>query len=353
MTEEMKTEPIQEVQEAQEATKIEEDKETQKSIESSEPSETLTQNESSETASISEIQETMEDYKDELEASYKEIHEGDILTGTVIDVSETSITLDLKYYTDGIIYAEHLSNDPNFKIMQEIHIGDEITATVIRRDDGEGHIVLSKKEANDLLAWDKLREYQSNRTILPVKIGGIVNKGVIAYVEGIRGFIPASKLDVTFVEDTEQWLNKTVDVIVITVNEEQKKLVLSAKEPALEKLAAETSKKVAKVAVGSVMNGTVDSIQSYGAFIELENGLSGLLHISQISEKHIKHPSVVLKKGQTVKVKIISTDNGKIGLSMKALANVAEPSEEVLDYELPKGESIGTSLGSLLKGLKL
>lgn len=320
MTEEIKTNPTQETTKAEENTKV---------------------------------QETMEDYKEELEASYKKIQEGDILTGTVIDISETSVTLDLKYYTEGIIYAENLSNDPNFKITQEIHMGDEITATVIRRDDGEGHIVLSKKEANDILAWDKLREYQSNRTILSVKIGGIVNKGVITYVEGIRGFIPASKLDINFVEDTEQWLNKTVDVIVITVNKEEKKLVLSAKEPALEKLAAETSKKVAKVAVGSVMSGTVDSIQSYGAFIELENGLSGLLHISQISEKHIKHPSVVLKEGQTVKVKIISTDNGKIGLSMKALANVADPSEEVLDYELPKGESIGTSLGSLLKGLKL
>ncbi len=300
-----------------------------------------------------EIQETMDDYQDELEASCRPIREGDILTGTVIAVSEANITLDLKYYTDGIIHAEDLSSDPNFKILQDIHIGDEITATVIRRDDGEGHIVLSKKEANDLLAWDKLREYQSNRTVLSVKIGGIVNKGVITYVEGIRGFIPASKLDVNFVEDTEQWLNKTVDAIVITVKEEEKKLVLSAKEPAMEKLAAETNKKIAKVAVGSVMNGTVESIQSYGAFIELENGLSGLLHISQISEKRISHPSAVLKQGQTVKVKIISTENGKIGLSIKALADVSEPSEEILDYELPKGESIGTSLGSLLKGLKL
>lgn len=302
---------------------------------------------------IPEPSESMDDYKEELEASLRIIQEGDILTGTVIGISEENVTLDLKYYTDGIIYAENLSNDPNFKITDEIHIGDEITATVIRRDDGEGHIVLSKKEANDLLAWDKLREYQKNRTVLPVKIGGIVNKGVITYIEGIRGFIPASKLDVNFVENTEEWLNRTVDAVIITVNEEEKKLVLSAKEPALEKLAAETSKKVAKVAVGSVMEGTVESLQTYGAFIELENGLSGLLHISQISEKRIKHPGAVLKEGQKVTVKIISTDNGKIGLSMKALADVADPSVEVVDYELPKEESIGTSLGALLKGLKL
>lgn len=331
MTEAIKTQSIQETQETSKQEEYEE----------------------KEASPIQEVQETMEDYKEELEASYKNIREGDILTGTVIHVTETNVTLDLKYYTEGIIDAEHLSNNPDFKIMQEIHIGDEITATVIRRDDGEGHIVLSKKAANDILAWDKLYEYQTNRTILPVKISGIVNKGVIAYLEGIRGFIPASKLDVAFVEDTEAWLNKTVDVIVITVNKEEKKLVLSAKEPALEKLSAETNKKIANVTVGSVMNGIVDSIQSYGAFIELENGLSGLLHISQISEKYIKHPSAVLKEGQTVTVKIIYTDKGKIALSMKALANVAEPSKEVLDYELPKEVSIGTSLGSLLKGLKL
>jgi len=297
--------------------------------------------------------ESMDDYKEELEASYRKIKEGDILTGTVIDVSEAGVTLDLKTYTDGFISAENLSNEPGFKIMEEIHKGDEITATVIRLDDGEGHIQLSKKEANDLLAWDKLQNYLENRTVLQVKIGGVVNKGVVTYVEGIRGFIPASKLDVNYVEDTEKWLNKTVDAIVITVNKENKKLVLSAKEPALEKLAAETSKKVAKVAVGSVMEGTVDSLQPYGAFVELENGLSGLIHVSQISEKRIKHPGAVLKVGQKVKVKIISTDKGKIALSIKALSDVTEKSEEAINYDFPKGESIGTSLGSLLKGLKL
>lgn len=297
--------------------------------------------------------ETMEDYKDELEASFKRIREGDILTGTVISVSETEVTLDLKYYTDGIITAENLSNDPNFSLLRDVHIGDEISATVIRRDDGEGHIVLSKKEANDILAWEKLKEYLENRTVLQVKIGGIVNKGVIAYVEGIRGFIPASKLDVSYVENTEEWLGKTIDAIVITADDEGKRLVLSGKEPALEKLAAENKKKVAAIMPGSVLEGTVESIKPYGAFVALENGVSGLLHISQISEKRIKSPSAVLTEGQKITVKIISTEGGKISLSMKALSNVAESSTENIDYELPKSEEVGTGLGALLKNLKL
>lgn len=209
------------------------------------------------------------------------------------------------------------------------------------------------KDDPELQAWNTLREYLENRTVLQVKIGGIVNKGVVVYVEGIRGFIPASKLATSYVENTEEWLNKTVDAIVITADEEEKRLVLSAKEPAMEKLAQEKQKKVASIAVGSVVEGVVESIQPYGAFVALDNGVSGLLHISQISEKRIKSPSAVLSVGQKVTVKIISTENGKVSLSMKALLNVAEAADEELDYELPQSEEVGTGLGALLKNIKL
>lgn len=300
--------------------------------------------------------ETMDDYKMELEASFKQIKEGDILTGTIIAISEKDVTLDLKYYTEGIITVENLSNDPDFNPKTELHIGDEITATVIAKDDGEGHILLSKKEANDILAWDKLQEYLEKETVLSVKIGGVVNKGVVAYVEGIRAFIPASKLDISYVENTEEWLNKTVEAIVITADKENKKLVLSAKEPALAKLSAENKKKVSNIVVGSVVEGVVESIKPYGAFVTLENGLSGLLHISQISEKRIKNPSSVLNEGQKVTVQIISAEDGKIGLSMKSLNKQEEQemnNSGTANYDLPKTEEIGTGLGELLKKLKL
>ncbi len=209
------------------------------------------------------------------------------------------------------------------------------------------------KDDPELQAWNTMREYLENKTVLQVKIGGIVNKGVIVYVEGIRGFIPASRLAASYVENTEEWLNKTVDAIVITADEEEKRLVLSAKEPAMEKLAQENQKKVAAITVGSVAEGVVESIQPYGAFVALDNGVTGLLHISQISEKRIKSPSAVLSVGQRVTVKIISTDNGKVSLSMKALLDVAEAAEEEPDYELPQSEEVGTGLGALLKNIKL
>ena len=308
-----------------------------------------------ETAEAPEHVETMEDYKEELEASFKQIHEGDILTGTVIGVSESAITLDLKYYTDGIIRLEDFTNDPNFNLAEDIHVGDEISATVIRRDDGEGHILLSAKEANEVLAWDKLRKYKEEGTNLKVKIAGIVKSGVVAYLEGIRGFIPASKLDLNYVEEDalNDWLGKEIEVRVITADEDDDHLVLSAREILREKAAEERKAKISNVEIGLVTEGTVESIQPYGAFIDLGNGLSGLVHVSQICEKRIKTPAAVLKVGDKVKVKVINVKDGKLSLSMKALNDVAAEEIQEETIELPESEAVTTSLGSLFDNIKL
>lgn len=298
-------------------------------------------------------EETMADYAAELEASFKEINEGDILKGTVIDVSETEVTLDLKYYTDGIIRLEDFSEEPGFSLKDAVAVGDEISATVIRKDDGNGHILLSKKEANDELAWDKLQEMMENETILTVKVSGVVNAGVVAYVEGIRGFIPASKLSLNYVEDLNSYLFKELRVRIITVDAEKKKLVLSAKEILREEEAEERNSKIASIPVGLVTEGTVETLQPYGAFIDLGNGLSGLVHISQISTKRIKHPAAVLHEGDKVKVKVIDTKDGKISLSMKALEDVMAEEIEEESYELPTSEAATTSLGSLFANIKL
>lgn len=296
---------------------------------------------------------TMEDYATELEASFRKVQEGDVLTGTVIGVSETEVTLDLKYYTEGIIRLEDYSEDPAFSIKEDVKIGEEITATVLRPDDGQGHILLSRKAAADEMAWKKVAEYLENETVLDVKVGGVVNAGVIAYVEGLRGFIPASKLSLSYVENLEDFLNKEIQVRVITVDPEKKKLVLSAKEILREKAAEARKAKISNVEVGLVTEGKVESIQPYGAFIDLGDGLSGLVHVSQISEKRIKTPDVVLKVGDTVKVKVIAIKDGKLSLSMKALNDVA--AEEIREEKvvLPKTEELTTSLGDLFKNIKL
>ncbi len=297
--------------------------------------------------------ETMDDYADELEASFKKIREGDILTGTVIGVSEAEITLDLKYYTDGIIKLEDYTSDPSFNPKEDIHVGDEITATVIRRDDGEGHILLSAREANEVLAWDKLKKYLEEKTVLTVKVGGVVKSGVVAYVEGIRGFIPASKLSLHYVENLEEWLGREIQVQVITADEENKRLVLSAREILREKEDEERKARISNVEVGLVTEGTVESVQSYGAFIDLGGGLSGLVHVSQISDKRVKNPASVLKVGDKVKVKVIAVKDGKLSLSMKALQDVAAEEIQEETYDLPQSDGLTTSLGSLFAKLKL
>lgn len=301
------------------------------------------------------MEETMKDYEKELEASFRKIREGDVISGTVIDVNEEEVTLDLKYYTQGIIKAEDMSNDPAFSLLNDVKAGDVIEATVIRMDDGQGNILLSKKEANEVLSWDVLEQMKEEKTDVTVKVSEAVNGGAVAYVEGIRGFIPASQLDLNYVEEPADYIGKTLKVRVITVDQEREKLVLSAKEILKEQQKEEHDHKVAMIVPGTILEGTVESLQTYGAFIDLKDGLSGLVHISQICQKRIKKPSEVLKVGDKVKVKVLNTNDGKISLSIKAVAEEQEASE-VEDFDTASfscNESVGTSLGDLFAKLKL
>ena len=299
------------------------------------------------------MSETMKDYEKELEASYKKIAEGDILTGTVIGTTEEEVILDLKSYAEGIIKAEDYSREPGFSVREQVHAGDEVTATVIREDDGNGNILMSKVEADDVLAWDKLKDLQENETVLDVVIEGIVKSGVIAYVEGVRGFIPVSRLSLSYVEELEDYLNKNIRVQVLEVDKDKKKLILSARELLLEKEKEEQRKKISNLETGLVTEGTVETLQPYGAFVNLGNGLSGLVHISQISQKRIKKPSEVLSVGDKVKVQITAIKDGKISLSMKALEDVTAKEIEEEVFELPETEEATTSLGSLFANIKL
>lgn len=298
--------------------------------------------------------ETMKDYEKELNESMKKIEEGDILTGTVVSVDEKEVILDLKYYAEGVIPAEDYTREPGFNLKEEVHPGDEVSATVVRKDDGNGNILLSRVEAADVLAWEKIREYKESGEALDVTVKGITNAGVIAYVEGVRGFIPASRLSLGYVEDTEEYLNRQIRVQVIECDKDSKKLILSARELLREQAEEERKKKISNVQVGLVTEGTVESLQPYGAFVDLGNGLSGLVHISQICEKRIKKPSEVLSVGDRVKVKVTAVKDGKLSLSIKEASDMmAKDIEEEVYEVLDAGEEATTSLGSLFAGIKL
>ena len=298
--------------------------------------------------------ETMADFEDEINASFRSFKEGEKVTGTVVSVEEEEVIVDLQSFSQGVIPAGEYSDDPAFHAMDEIRTGDPITAVVLDSDDGQGRVLLSLKEAKADESWQKMVQALEERTIFTVKVLTSVNAGVVAFLEGIRGFIPASQLALDYVEDVDRFIGETLEVVVITADPENKKLVLSAKEVAKEKAAKVHENKLNALQKGFVTEGVIDRIESYGCFVNIGDGLTGLVHISQICNKFLRSPNEVVKLGQTVKVKVLAVEDGKIRLSMKEAEDIApevEAEEEVsMEYH---DEEATTSLAGLLAGIKL
>lgn len=209
----------------------------------------------------------------------------------------------------------------------------------------------AEQEGPNAEAWAELVQMKMDKTVNKVKIKEAVKAGLVAYIGDIQGFIPASQISTEYVEKLEEWVGKYLEVVPITVEPENKKLVLSGKVLMKERQQAEREEKMASCKEGDIVEGVVDSLKDYGAFVNLTNGLTGLLHISQISNQRIKHPGVVLKEGQNVTAKIIGLKDGKISLSMRVLEEQEEQQEVAFDYK--ETADATTGLGSLLQGLKL
>ena len=203
--------------------------------------------------------------------------------------------------------------------------------------------------------WDKLAEYLKDKTNIKVKIEEAVKGGVTTHIEGMRAFIPASKLSLGYVEDKElaSYVGREMEVRVITAERKGEKLVCSARDILRDRERDEAKKRIASMQVGTILDGKVESIVDFGAFIDLGDGLSGLLHVSQISQKRVENPASVLKKGQEVKVKVIAIKDGKLSLSIKALeekvAGEAGAESDDLPREYKSEGSVGTSLADLIK----
>lgn len=299
--------------------------------------------------------ETMADFEKELTSSFRVIKAGEMVKGMIVDIDDEAVTLDLGYYAPGVIPLSELSDDPDFSAMKELKIGDTIEAVVTDTDDGKGNVELSLKEAVQGAAWQKLKELLEQQTIVSVRIKECVNAGVIAYLEGIRAFIPASQLALSFVEDTQAYIGKQLEVRVITVDEQAGKLVLSAKTVLKEKEEEHSRKKMSMLVPGSVFEGTVESLMPYGAFVQMDNGLTGLVHISKICMKRISKPSEVLSVGQRVKVKVLEVKDGRIRLSIRDVemntSDIVTDVVEEFDYKCE--ETPNNPFGALLAGIKL
>ncbi len=225
---------------------------------------------------------------------------------------------------------------------------------------------------NDDPVWDKFEQMLADKTIFEVKIDSAVKGGVVAFVDDVRAFIPASKLAAGYVENLEEYKGKTIEAIVITADRENKKLVLSGRDAARMRRDEQRAAAQAKIELDAVLEGKVESLKDYGAFVDLGDGVSGLVHVSQISYKRVEKPADVLKEGDTVKVKVIGIKDGKISLSMKALEEAPKraPREDRPErsdrpergerrgrreekQEYTEKEKATTSMADLLAGIKL
>ena len=188
-----------------------------------------------------------------------------------------------------------------------------------------------------------------------VPIDESVKAGVVTSVKGVRAFIPASQLSTSYVEDTNEWIGKEIDVVIITADREKQRLVLSGREAAKIKRGQEKKARIEALKIGTVLEGKVETIKPYGAFVDLGNGISGLVHISQMSTKRVATPEEVCKEGDVVKVKITKVKDGKVSLSMKALEEAPAPTEDDIPElsQVVSHEKATTSLGDLLKNIKL
>ena len=300
---------------------------------------------------------TMED----VESTLVQLRPGQVVTGTVVQITEDEVCVNVGYKSDGIVKKSDLSST-------DVKIGDEIEAEVVKVNDGEGNVLLSQKNIINRKAWEDIVAKQEAGEFVDGVGKEAVKGGVVTFIDGIRAFIPASKLALDYVEDLSTFVGQTIPARIIQAEREGRKLILSSRDVLRDRRAEAKAARVAAIQEGAVLDGKVDSLQSYGAFVSLGDGIDGLVHISQITNtKRLKHPKEMLNVGDEVKVKVIGVKDGKISLSMKALEEVpedAKPAARERDrdrdhrereekIEIPKSEKLTTNLGDLLKGIKL
>ncbi|NLL05062.1 MAG: bifunctional 4-hydroxy-3-methylbut-2-enyl diphosphate reductase/30S ribosomal protein S1 [Clostridiaceae bacterium] len=257
-------------------------------------------------------------FADAFEKSMVTLRDGDIVTGKVIGYNSDEIFVDLGYKSDGIIPLEEYTDEPDFKISDEVKVGDKIEVYVKRVNDGEGNVLLSKKHLDAIKSWDEVIKAYEDKTSVRAIVVEVVNGGVIASAKGVRIFIPASQISDKFVKDLHEFLKKPINIRIIEYNDKKRKLVGSARVILEEEKEKKSKEFWNDVEVGKVYNGVVKSLTDFGAFVDI-GGVDGLIHISELSWSRIKHPSEIVKVGDKVEVSILDLkkDKGKISLGYR------------------------------------
>ena len=253
-----------------------------------------------------------------IEASLRDFKDGDIVEGTIVKIDRDEVLLDIGYKSEGVIPAKELSIRHDVDPNEVVHVGDKIEALVLQKEDKEGRLILSKKRAQYERAWGRIEEVMRSGSTIRGPVIEVVKGGLIVDI-GLRGFLPASLVDLRRVRDLHPYVGQEIEAKIIELDRNRNNVVLS-RRAFLEESQSEGRKKfLESLQKGERRKGTVSSIVNFGAFIDL-GGVDGLVHVSELSWKHVDHPSEVVQVGQEVEVDVLDVDleRERVSLSLKA-----------------------------------
>jgi len=261
---------------------------------------------------------TAEDFLAAVDATIKYFNDGDIVGGTVVKVDHDEVLLDIGYKTEGVIPSRELSIKHDVNPDEVVEVGDEVDALVLTKEDKEGRLILSKKRAQYERAWGAIEELQAKEEPVTGTVIEVVKGGLILDI-GLRGFLPASLVEMRRVRDLEPYIGQELEAKIIELDKQRNNVVLS-RRAYLEQTQSEVrSEFLHQLQKGQVRKGVVSSIVNFGAFVDL-GGVDGLVHVSELSWKHIDHPSEVVTVGDEVTVEVLDVDldRERVSLSLKA-----------------------------------
>ena len=251
-----------------------------------------------------------------LEDSLKTIRNGEVVEGTVIDVKEDEIILNIGYKADGILTKNEYSNDNSIDLSQVVHVGDTMEVKVLKVNDGEGQVLLTYKRLAAEKGNRRLEEAFESQEVLKAKVTQVLNGGLSVVVDEARVFIPASLVSDTYEKDLSKYADQEIEFVITEFNPRKRRIIGDRKKLLMAEKAQKQKELFERIQPGDVVEGVVKNVTDFGAFIDL-GGADGLLHISEMSWGRIENPKKVLKTGETVRVLIKEINGDKIALSRK------------------------------------
>jgi small subunit ribosomal protein S1 len=263
------------------------------------------------------------------ESTFPTINEGEVVNGTVVRVDKDEVLVDIGYKSEGVIPVSELSIRRSVNPADEVSVGDEIAALVMTKEDAEGRLILSKKRARFEIAWKAIEQAHEQGRPVTGRVIEVVKGGLILDL-GVRGFLPASLVDIRRVQDLDEFLGQELNCKVIELNRSRNNVVLSRRAVLEEERKADRQRILDGLNPGDVVKGTISNIVDFGAFVDLD-GMDGLIHISELSWSHVNHPSEVLEIGQEVEVKVLDIDRERQRISLGLKQTQADPWQQVLE----------------------